>query len=210
MGEIVHLQKRQYRRPPSPDLLSGFQPSEELAAWARAVFIAPDGPLHNPEHSHLEHATIGFAWTGEAYEKAQRRVLGQSELMPPMAMGKWQRGRALAQMSDWFGDCPDFLITIDVVAGSFDDASFCALIEHELYHCAQRLDLEGNPKFNQDGDPVWGIRSHDVEEFVGVVARYGTEATGTTDLVKAGSTKALVGLATVELACGTCAERKRA
>jgi hypothetical protein len=45
---------------------------------------------------------------------------------------------------------------------------------------------------------------------VGVVARYGTEATGTTDLVKAGAGKALVATASVSLACGTCAERRRA
>jgi hypothetical protein len=106
---------------------------------------------------------------------------------------------------------PDFLITIDIVAGSFDDASFCALVEHELTIALRRRTRRASPKFHREsGEPMWGIRGHDVEEFVGVVARYGTEATGTTDLVKAGANKALVAVATVSLACGTCAERRRA
>jgi hypothetical protein len=111
------------------------------------VFIDGDGALHNPEHEHLDKATIGFAWATEENSRNGRRILGLTELMPPMAMGKWSRARALEQMADWFGDVPDFLITIDVVAASFDDASFCALIEHELYHCAQQRDAFGNPKF---------------------------------------------------------------
>jgi hypothetical protein len=74
-------------------------------------------------------------------------------------------GRAIEQMKDWFGCLPDFLVTVDVVSGTFDDASFCALVEHELYHCAQATDAFGYPKFHRDsGDPIWGIRGHDVEE----------------------------------------------
>lgn len=212
MGEVVALRSRKYRRPEPPsDLLFGFAPSVELAEWARVVFIDEAGPLHNPEHEHLDKATIGFAWTPEANSRSMMRILGLTELMPPMAMGKWQRARAIAQMADWFGDVPDFLITIDSVAATFDDASFCALIEHELTHCAQAKDAMGYPKFSRDsGLPIWGIRGHDVEEFVNIVARYGTEATGTTDLVKAGAGKALVAVADVRLACGTCAERRRA
>lgn len=211
MGEVVALRKRQHRRPEAPDLLTGFKPAPELEEWVRAVFLEPDGPLYNAEHEHLRLSTLGFAWTAEANVRQGRRVLGQAELMPPMAMGKWQRARALEQIRDWFGEVPDFLITIDVAAAGFDDASFCALLEHELYHCAQALDLAGFPKFHRDtGDPIWAIRGHDVEEFVGVVARYGTEATGTTDLVKAGTSKALVGVAQINTACGTCAERRRA
>jgi hypothetical protein len=213
MGEVVALHgKRRFRRPEPPsDLVVGFRSSEALADWARAVFIAGDGALHNPEHEHLDKATIGFAWATEENSRNGRRILGLTELMPPMAMGKWSRARALEQMADWFGDVPDFLITIDVVAASFDDASFCALIEHELYHCAQQRDAFGAPKFHRDtGDPLWGVRGHDVEEFVGVVARYGTEATGTTELVKAGAAKALVAVADISIACGNCAERRRA
>jgi 5-methylcytosine-specific restriction endonuclease McrA len=160
VGEVVALKKRQHRRPDPPaDLLLGFRPAPELEDWARAVFIRDDGPLHNVEHQHLHDATLGFAWAAEENVKAGMRVLGQAELMPPMAMGKWQRARAIEQMKDWFGCLPDFLVTVDVVSGTFDDASFCALVEHELYHCAQATDAFGYPKFHRDsGDPIWGIR----------------------------------------------------
>lgn len=212
MGEVVALRSRRFRRPEPPqDLLLGFRPSIELREWATSVFIDPEGPLHNPEHEHLEQASIGFAWAAVENVRNGRRILGQAELMPPMAMGKWQRERAIQLMCDWFGAMPDFLVTIDACCASFDDASFCAVVEHELYHCAQQKDREGYPKFHRDsGEPMFGIRGHDVEEFVGVVARYGTEATGTAELVKAGSAKALVATASVTLACGTCAERRRA
>jgi hypothetical protein len=212
MGEVIALKKRQHRRPEPPrDLLLGYAPAPELADWARAVFIDDAGPLRNVEHEHLQRCTIGFAWAAEENSRNGRRILGLTELMPPMAMGKWQKGRAAQLMTDWFGAMPDFLITIDTVAASFDDASFCALVEHELYHCAQATDAYGMPKFHRDsGEPMWGVRAHDVEEFVGVVARYGTEATGTAELVKAGSGKALVAVADVSMACGTCAERRRA
>ena len=50
----------------------------------------------------------------------------------------------------------------------------CALIEHELYHCAQDTDADGFPAFDsQTGRPKWTIDPHDVEEFVGVAERYG-------------------------------------
>lgn len=211
VGEVVALRMRQHRRPDPPDIVLGFAPAPELEQWARAVFIDDDGPLSNVDHQHLRDATLGFAWAAEENTRQGQRILGTSELMPPMAMGKWPRARAIAQMQDWFGHLPDFLVTIDIVAGSFDDASFCALIEHELYHCAQQVDAFGFPKFHREtGDPIWGIRGHDVEEFVGVVARYGTEATGTSELVKAGSSKALVAVAQINHACGTCRERRRA
>lgn len=212
MGEVVAFRRAKYRRPEPPATLGlDFAPSEELAEWARAVFLEPDGPLFNEDHAHLDSATIGFAWAGQENSRNGRRILGLTELMPPQGMGRWQKARAAQQMADWFGDVPDFLITIDAVAGGFDDASFCALVEHELYHCAQQRDAFGMPKFNRDsGEPMWAVRGHDVEEFVGVVSRYGTEATGTTEFVKAGSRKAVVAVADLSIACGTCQERRRA
>jgi hypothetical protein len=175
------------------------------------VFIDEDGPLHNPEHEHLDKATIGFAWAPEENSRNMRRILGQTELMPPMAMGKWQRGRAIAQMADWFGEPPRLphhdrqssppASTTPASAPSSSTSSTIA---------PRRRTRFGHPKFHRDtGEPMWGIRGHDVEEFVGVVARYGTEATGTTDLVKAGAARRWSRWRR-RLACGTCAERRRA
>lgn len=49
-----------------------------------------------------------------------------------------------------------------------------ALIVHEALHCGQQRDKFGEPRFNTaTGEPVIGIRHHDVEEFHAVVRRYG-------------------------------------
>jgi hypothetical protein len=73
------------------------------------------------------------------------------------------------QIIGWFGDVPDFIITIDAeYAMSCSDAEFCALIEHELYHAAQETDPFGAPKFRKStGLPVFTLRGHDIEEFIG-------------------------------------------
>lgn len=182
-----------------------FEPSEELRAWIFATFIAEDAPLANPDHAHLSDARLGVLWTNCDNARAMRAVVGQAELMPPMAMGKWQRARAVQQVVEWFDEMPDFLLTFHAGASDeMDDASFCALVEHELYHCAQNRDAYGMPKFRDDGSPSFGIRGHDVEQFVGVVARYGADAADVREMVAAANRGPSVGLATIAGACGTC------
>ena len=126
----------------------------------------------------------------------------------------WQKARAVQQIHEWFGDLPDFLLTFDALyAAQVDDSSFCALVDHELYHCAQAEDEFGMPKFNSStGEPVWAMRGHDVEEFVGVVRRFGIEAAGdvATDLVIAASREPEVAPARLSQACGTCTKRRAA
>nr|WP_271894430.1 putative metallopeptidase [Phyllobacterium sp. IY22] len=47
-------------------------------------------------------------------------------------------------------------------------------MEHELYHAGQDRDSFGAPKFRKStGLPVFILRGHDIEEFIGVVRRYG-------------------------------------
>lgn len=183
-----------------------FEPAFDLEVWARSTFIAETARLHNPDHFHLNQATIGFLWTNEENTRGNRVVLGQCEIMPPMAMGKWQRARAYAQMESWFGECPHFLITVHAAAAaSMDDASFMALIEHELYHAAQARDRYGQPKFSKaTGLPCWAIRGHDVEEFVGVVARYGAAAAGVEEMVRVANKGPEIAPAAISNACGTC------
>ena len=177
-----------------------------MANWITETFITGSGPLVNPDHEHLSEAHIGFLWTNCYNAKQMRVVLGQAEIMPPMAMGKWQRARAIQQIEEWFGgEMPDFLITFGAPAcAGMNDASFCALVEHELYHCAQALDAFGMPKFNKEGQPVYAIRGHDVEEFVGVVRRYGSDAAGVKPMVEAAKAKPLIDGAEIDGICGTC------
>ena len=188
------------------DIEERFMPDDDLREWIVATFVDADGELANADHAHLLDAEIGVLWTNVDNSKNMRSVIGQAELMPPMAMGKWQRARAVQQIEEWFGSVPDFLLTFYAPAAStMDDASFCALVEHELYHCAQKRDAFGMPKFTQEGRPSFAIRGHDVEEFIGVVARYGAAATGVAEMVEAANRKPAVALADIAGACGTCA-----
>lgn len=182
-----------------------FEPSEELHDWIIDTFIRGDGPLVNEDHQHLADAHIGVLWTNCDSSRNMRSVIGQAELMPPMAMGKWQRARAVQQIEEWFDGMPDFLLTFSApAADGMNDASFCALVEHELYHCAQARDDFGMPKFKKDGMPSFAIRGHDVEEFVGVVRRYGAEAAGVQPMIDAANAKPLIAGAEIDGICGTC------
>jgi hypothetical protein len=190
----------------STDDIDRFEVADDLREWIFDTFIAEDGELANPDHQHLADADIGVLWTNCANNRRMRSVIGQAEMMPPQAFGAWQKGRVVQQMSEWFGDLPDFVLTFYApAAATMDDASFCALVEHELYHCAQALDQYGMPKFTKEGRPVFAMRGHDVEEFVGVVARYGATASGVSAMVEAAARRPAVALADIAGACGTCA-----
>lgn len=185
-----------------------FLPAPELWSWAHESFIAEGAPLHNEDHAHLIDAQLGFLWTGVPNSRQMRTVVGQAELGQPRAtMGKWPKARAEQQIIDWFGEIPDFLITIDArYAEQCDDATFCALIEHELYHCGQERDAFGAPKFTGDGRPKYAMRGHDVEEFVGIVRRYGVGAAAgeTFALVEAAKRGPEIAHADISRMCGTC------
>ncbi|MGY5921356.1 putative metallopeptidase [Stenotrophomonas africana] len=183
-----------------------FVPSEEVWAWVSEQILSEDGPLANPDHYHLQDADIGVLWAETAFTKQGRAVIGQAEQVMFMA-GGWKRGRMERQMVDWFGRVPSFVITLAAdYCSQCSDAEFCALIEHELYHIAQAKDSFGAPKFGKDGLPALEMRGHDVEEFVGVVRRYGPSAQ-VQQMVKAASSAPEVAVADVAHACGTCLQR---
>lgn len=184
-----------------------FTPAPELEEWARAALIDEDGELHNEDHAHLQHARLGFVWATVPNGRNGIRIVGQCEIMPPMGMGRWQKERAAQQVEEWFGFLPDFLITLDAhYAAQVDNLEFCSTVDHELYHAGQERDAFGAPKFTKAGRPKFAIRGHDVEEFVGIVRRYGAGAGAgaTAQLVEAARHKPLIGSAQVSSACGTC------
>ena len=212
MALIARLRVLTRPRPPQ-FLLDGegepFIPAPEVGAWARAAFIDEDAALVNEDHAHLRLADVGFLWTNVPNSRQGRAIIGTAERGDPQgAMGKWAKARAKAQVCSWFGGVPDFIVTIDALyAAECGDAEFCALVEHELYHCAQERDLYGAPKFNRAGLPVWTMRGHDVEEFVGVVRRYGAGAAGIREMMDAASRQPEIGQAGVRHLCGTCDRR---
>lgn len=195
-------------RPPASvfdDMEGSFVPDYDLVQWLKRTFIAEDGPLFNPDHHHLDSATIGALWTNVPNARGGRRVVGTCERGNPMAMGRWAKAKAEMQVRHWFGAVPHFILTFDAEhALACDDAEFCALVEHELYHAAQETDEYGAPKFRQDGSPAFTIRGHDIEEFVGVVRRYGAETAGVSALIEAAKGKPEVAQIRISQACGTC------
>jgi hypothetical protein len=184
-----------------------FLPAPRLASWAQETFIVSGSELENEDHEHLRDAHIAFVWTTVPAQRHMNQIVGQAE-RPKFQGAKWSKRRQEQQLEEWFGSLPDFLITIDAsYAASCDDVSFCSLVEHELYHCAQERDDYGAPKFNSMGLPVFGIRGHDVEEFVGIVRRYGVGAAAgqTLALVEAAKRGPQIAAAKVSAACGSCA-----
>lgn len=116
-------------------------------------------------------ARTAFLLSVREVVKGGKQVLGQAHM--PTVQGQlkgvfhWALEKAL-------GYEPDFLITLDM---DFWEASGPKereiLVYHELCHCIQKTDREGESRWDEDGRPVWGIQSHDVEEFAATVRRYG-------------------------------------
>lgn len=178
-------------------------PAPEVLAWVEEAVLADDGPLHNPDHSHLIDADLEFLWASQAFAKQGRTVIGQCEEVAFRA-GGWQKARQEQQFREWFGRTPKFVITLAAdYCAQCSDAEFCALVEHELFHIAHLSDKHGSPAFGQDGLPKLGLRGHDVEEFIGVVARYGPSRE-VAQMIEAAKGAPQVGAANIAHACGTC------
>nr|WP_312968648.1 putative metallopeptidase [Pseudomonas sp.] len=178
-------------------------PAPEVWQWVDQQLLSEAGSIYNPEHEHLKDADIGVLWASSGFAKGGRVVLGQAESVMFRA-GGWQKARQEQQMIQWFGRVPAFLITLAAdYCAECSDAEFCALVEHELYHIAQKTDEFGAPKFKQDGTPSLYLKGHDVEEFVGVVRRYGASEE-VQQLIDAASTPPEVAKINIARACGTC------
>ncbi|VUS67390.1 hypothetical protein SB6424_00661 [Klebsiella pasteurii] len=179
-------------------------PASEVSEWVNRQIFSDTSNIHNPDHIHLLDADIAFMWASGAFENKGRYVLGQCEQVM-MRAGGWQKARMEQQMHEWFGRIPKFIITLAAdYCEQCNDLEFCALVEHELYHIAQATDDYGAPKYNKEtGMPVLKLRGHDVEEFVGVVRRYGASK-DVQEMVDAANRRAEVAHIDVARACGTC------
>lgn len=198
--------------PPADLLESPFlilKPAPELWDWVQSEILADTGSIHNPEHSHLIDANIGVMWASSAFNKKGRSVLGQAEQLMIRA-GGWQKARQEQQMREWFGEEPDYLITLAAdYCSQCSDADFARLVEHELMHIAHATDQYGAPKFTQEGLPKLFLRGHDVSEFISIVERYGVGAPDgeLARMVEAAKTQPSVSSESIASACGTCLMR---
>jgi len=182
----------------------GFWVDDAFATWLLDTFVRPTGALSNTEHEHLQDAHLGVVWTNAINQRQQRTVMATAEI-PGIQAGGWRRARFEHQMTQWFGRMPDFLLTFSgPECQRLSDREFCALVEHELYHCAQSTDREGSPRFRDDGTPLYAMRGHDVEQFVGVVQRYGVTSADERAFVAAATRAPEVGDGGLDIACGTC------
>ena len=193
-----------------PDnLFTRLTPALGVAEWVQEQLLAEDGRIHNPDHGHLIDADLVYLWASNGFSKRGRTVIGQAEEVMIRA-GGWQKARQEQQMREWFGRVPSYIITLDAAyCATCSDADWCALVEHELYHVAQKKDEFGAPAFTKDGLPKLGIQGHDVEEFVGVVQRYGVgDPNGALARIAAAARgQPAVTRSSIAGACGTCLMR---
>jgi len=191
-----------------------FYPAPDLAEWLRETFVAEDGPLAHPTHSHLRHAYIAALWTNHEYNRKGRRVLGRADLATaPHGVYGWDRARMSQQRREWFGGWfdgsdPDFLITVfgpwvHRRRAEGDALAIGVLMEHELCHCAQATVSNGAPKFDDmTGRPKFEITGHDVEAFTHEVRRYGAHSDPLDRMRKAFQEAPTVDEPTVRGVCG--------
>jgi hypothetical protein len=218
MAEVVRLfpEPSRLKRPGPPAAMLDpenfkaptFIPAPELETWLRSTFIDEGSSLQNDDHFHLRVAGIGVLWTAVENSRQGRRVVGQAERGEPAAMGKWAKARAELQIVQWFGDLRDFILTFDAgYAANCSDAQWCALCEHELSHCGVERDMYGAPKFRKlTGLPAFTLVGHDVEQFIGVVRRYGAAAAGVQAMIDAAAQGPTIVQADIDFACGNCAK----
>lgn len=109
-------------------------------------------------HPHLKEANILYLFTNQKRKRCDKVVLGTAQKLS--ALQRYLSGANGAT------EC-DFIILFGRREwADLDDAQRRALVDHELCHCVR-------VKYDDDGDPVWGLRAHDVEEFREVIERHG-------------------------------------
>jgi len=185
-------------------------PASDLKNWVVANFLTLGGPLHNPDHDHIAEMLhdneefLAFAWASTAYTRAKRMVLGQCEKVM-FQQGGWKKARQEQQMRDWFGFVPIYLITIDAsFCEKANDNEFCALFEHELYHIGVERDSDGEIIYSDHtGLPKHYLAGHDVEEFIGVVKRWGANDS-VKRLVEIAKNPPFVSDLDISKCCGNC------
>lgn len=204
---------------PDPDLResgSSFAPAPDLHRFIRQAFIAKDAPFWREEYDHLEEARIGVLWTNVDKTKNMVSWAASAELVT-LGGDKWSKGRSIQQMVEWFGEwwegawadeLPDFILTFHgPSAAASNDVGFCAMVAHELRHCAQKVDRWGDPMWNDaDGRPQFAIMDHDVSTFVSVAEDFGPVERNVGRLMEALKARPRFPGAMVEGVCGVCGE----
>jgi Putative phage metallopeptidase len=185
------------------------RPAPEVSSWITRSFLDEASPLYNEDHWHLDGADIGVLWTNAECSKQGMRVVGTCEIPLINIKNAWEYTRAAQQYREWFsGVVPDLVITLDAnFCASASDGTFCALVEHEMYHATCALDKHGCPRFDKKtGKVQYRLQGHHVNEFVPIVRRYGVGAcdSAVAQMVRAANQKPLFSDVDISRCCGRC------
>lgn len=203
--------------PPIPETASpfareAFVPDPILAEWVRATFVDGTGPLANRDHAHLGAADVGFIWTQHAARVKGKTIIGRAHIGEPQGSDDWAKGMKRDHLVRLFSRVPDFYILLSTgfvmeALRESNEAAVLALVEHELYHCAQdhMPGFPDVPRFTKDGKPKWTMRPHDVEQFVGVTRRWGPQGMAEQAMADAAERGPTIAPASFAGVCGTCA-----
>jgi hypothetical protein len=181
------------------------EPNHELTDFVKRAFIAQDAKLYNEDHLHLEETDIAFLFTNIQNVTKSRRVIAQVEEGEPKGR-PWVKAKKEVQIRGWFERIPDYIVTIDAVAWmEMSNNQKCAVLEHELYHIQQKLDEFQSPMFYKDsGLPILTLVGHDVEEFIGVVERYGAFSHELERMKQALNSAPELSIEKINGVCGNC------
>lgn len=150
---------------------------------ALTAYNVPEGDAHPAiiferlieleEHRHFkdDEIRVDFLYRVESKLKGGRHVLGMMALPTVQGQFKDLFEQLLCQ---FFGRMPDFLCILDQEYWlQADQVTREALLEHEMCHVKQEITKTGDLKFDVDGNPVYGLVAHDLEEFNYIVRKYG-------------------------------------
>lgn len=183
-----------YTRPTPPPALRrpgiGFGRAEDVEQLVRVDFVARGGLFFDVEHFHLSQARVGVLWAASAHVDRGSAKAGMAQLVKTGEPKKWGEALQRALLMQFFArdEWPTFLVYLSgPVWTTYSDREAFALVDHELLHCAVARDPFGAPRFNdRTGKPVWSMRPHDHEGFVGTTERWGAAASGAAGIVAAG------------------------
>lgn len=178
--------------PPKPLQTQGldFARAENVEDFANRHFLDRSGLFFDPEHGHLLPGIIGVLWASSTHKDKGSVKAGTAQLLKAGEPTKWSEAVQERFLYEMFGGWrPVFKITLHAPTWTaYNDRQRLALLDHELLHCAQAKGMFGEPRFStQTGMPIWTVRPHDSEQFVGTVERWGAEAAGVQGIVKAAS-----------------------
>lgn len=160
-----------------------------------ASYVIPEGDAHPAplfeqlieldEHKHFADEEIAVEFLLRVHPKVKAGRLQLGAVMLPTVQGNL-KDLFEQLLAAWFGRMPHFLIVLDQEFWmQADEVTRCALLEHEMMHVKQGRTKDGDLRFDRDGNAVFDIVAHDLEEFNYIVRKYGAWKSDIADFISA-------------------------